>query len=107
MSFAGTLTITIGIIIFLVGYWFTGKSSGQKECKEKPENTDLNYGGGIAGIVIGLILMIAGLFINLSSATPTYTPTYTDNLPTYTTTYTDTTTPYTDLPSYEESLPKV
>jgi uncharacterized membrane protein len=65
MSIAGTSTIIIGIVIFLTGYWFLGKSSGQNDCKDKPENTNSNYGGGIAGIVIGIILMIAGLIMNM------------------------------------------
>lgn len=64
MSIAGTSTIVVGIIIFLVGYWFLGKSTGQNECKDKLESTSLNYGGGIAGIVIGIILMIVGLVLN-------------------------------------------
>lgn len=75
MSIAGTLTIVIGIIVFLIGYWFLGKSSGQNDCKDKPENINSNYGGGIAGIVIGLILMITGLVINMSKgAQPTSIP---------------------------------
>ena len=64
MSIAGTSTIVAGIIIFLVGYWFLGKSVGQNECKDKSESASLNYGGGIAGIVIGIILMIVGLVLN-------------------------------------------
>jgi len=64
MSIAGTSTIVAGIIIFLVGYWFLGKSVGQNECKDKSESTRSNYGGGIAGIVIGIILMIVGLVLN-------------------------------------------
>jgi putative Mn2+ efflux pump MntP len=64
MSIAGTSTIVTGIIIFLVGYWFLGKSVGQNECKDKSESTRSNYGGGIAGIVIGIILMIVGLVLN-------------------------------------------
>lgn len=64
MSIAGTSTIVAGIIIFLVGYWFLGKSSGQKECKDPGETSGSNYGGGIAGIVIGIILMIVGIVLN-------------------------------------------
>lgn len=66
MSIGGTSTIIAGIIIFLVGHWFLGKSYGQNECNEKPQSTNVNYGGGIAGIVIGIILMITGLVINFS-----------------------------------------
>ncbi len=67
MTLAGTTTIIVGIIVFLIGYWYLGKSSGQNDCREKPENTSTNYGGGIAGIVIGLILMLTGLVINFTS----------------------------------------
>jgi putative Mn2+ efflux pump MntP len=73
MSVAGTSTIIAGIIIFLIGYWFLGKSYGQTDCKDIPDTTNVNYGGGMAGIFIGIILMITGLVINFSTTTTTST----------------------------------
>ena len=73
MGLAGTATIIVGIIVFLIGYWYLGKSSGQKDCKDQPETTSSNYGGGIAGIVIGIILMITGLVLNFRKPAATIT----------------------------------
>lgn len=66
MSLLGTSLIVIGIVIFLVGYWFIGKSQGEEQCKPPIESA--NRGGGIAGTVIGLIFMLAGLYFNLSNS---------------------------------------
>jgi uncharacterized membrane protein len=63
MSLLGTSLITVGIVIFLVGYWFIGRSQGEEQCKPPIESA--NKAGGIAGVVFGLIFMIAGLYFNL------------------------------------------
>lgn len=66
MNPIGTALISIGIIIFLVGYWFLGKSTGEDECSTKPESLNKNFGGGIAGIVFGIIFMIVGIYMNVT-----------------------------------------
>lgn len=66
MSILGTSLIVVGIVIFLVGYWFIGRSQGEEQCKPPVESA--NRAGGIAGTVIGLIIMLAGLYFNLSDA---------------------------------------
>lgn len=63
MSVLGTSLIVVGIIIFLVGYWFVGRSQGEEQCS--PPLQTANKAGGIAGIVFGLIFMIVGLYFNL------------------------------------------
>lgn len=64
MSVLGVSLIVVGIAIFLTGYWFTGRSQGEEQCTPPLETA--NKAGGIAGIVIGLIFMIAGLVVNFS-----------------------------------------
>jgi len=66
MSLAGGSLIAVGLTIFLVGYWFLGKSQGEEECPQVPEKAKHNKGGGIAGIVIGLIILVIGFMINLA-----------------------------------------
>lgn len=68
MSLLGTSLIVVGIVIFLVGYWFIGRSQGEEQCNPPVESA--NRAGGIAGTVIGLIFMIAGLYFNLRDASP-------------------------------------
>ena len=63
MSLLGTSLIVVGIVIFLIGYWFIGRSQGEEQCKPPVESA--NKAGGIAGTVIGIIFMIAGLYFNL------------------------------------------
>jgi Na+/proline symporter len=66
MGLLGTSLIVVGIVIFLVGFWFTGRSQGEEQCN--PPIKSSNKAGGIAGIVIGLIFMLVGLVVNLSEA---------------------------------------
>lgn len=68
MSLLGTSLIVVGIVIFLVGYWFIGRSQGEEQCKPPIESA--NRAGGIAGTVIGLLIMLAGLYFNLSNVNP-------------------------------------
>lgn len=64
MNLTGYLMVTVGLIVFLIGYWFLALSNGQKQCSDSAiaSNSSMNMGGGIAGIVIGLIIMILGIF---------------------------------------------
>lgn len=56
--------VSLGLVVFLIGYWFLAVSNGQKQCGEAKSST--NMGGGIAGIVIGLIIMILGIIFGNS-----------------------------------------
>ena len=72
MNFTGYIMITFGLIIFLIGYWFLGVSNGQKECGDSAivSKSSINMGGGIAGIVIGLVIMILGIIFGNSERIP-------------------------------------
>lgn len=59
---------TLGFIIFLIGYWFTSRAQAEAECNDpkiEPQ-TNPNYIGGIAGIVIGIVFVIVGLVLRSS-----------------------------------------
>ncbi len=67
----GTILLIVGIVIFLVGYFYAGVAQGQGECvdkvtKEKLLDNKVNYQGGIAGVVIGIVLAIVGYFLSLN-----------------------------------------
>lgn len=62
--------ITIGLIVFLIGYWFLALSNGQKECSSDSAivaKSSTNTAGGIAGVVIGLVFMILGIVFGNST----------------------------------------
>lgn len=63
----GVILIILGLVSFFTGYFFLGKGTGQKDCKEKPESTDANWGGGIAGVVIGIIFILVGIIVRAMS----------------------------------------
>lgn len=70
MNAAGYVLIFVGLVIFLVGYWFLAES--QVSCTgtgSEPVNASTNKGGGIAGIVIGIIVIILGIVFGHSSDT--------------------------------------
>lgn len=69
MNFTGYAIITIGLIVFLIGYWFLALSNGQKQCGDSAivSKSSTNMGGGIAGIVLGLVIMILGIIWGNSS----------------------------------------
>lgn len=72
MNFTGYIMVTLGLIVFLIGYWFLALSNGQKQCGDSTiaSNSSMNMGGGIAGIVIGLIIMILGIILGNSGEIP-------------------------------------
>ena len=73
MNLVGYLIVTVGLIVFLIGYWFLALSNGQKQCTNDT-NHSTNMGGGIAGVVIGIIIMILGIVFGNSSGVPVEAP---------------------------------
>jgi uncharacterized protein HemY len=69
MQILSLLMIAVGLAVFLTGFYYLGQSHGGKECK-KPNNEEIeaNYNGGIAGMVIGAVILIFGLFWNVRRA---------------------------------------
>lgn len=63
MNLTGNIMVSLGLVVFLIGYWFLALSKGQKQCGDSAivSKSSTNMGGGIAGIVIGLIIMILGI----------------------------------------------
>lgn len=64
LSFFGAqFLVLVATIVFLTGYWFLGKSSGEKECSTPIEQQVQNYGGGVAGIIIGIMLYVMSKWV--------------------------------------------
>ena len=71
MNAIGYLGVFVGLIVFLIGYWFLAESQGQCTGTDTTvANASAAKGGGIAGIVIGMIIMILGIVFGNSSETP-------------------------------------
>jgi uncharacterized protein YacL len=68
MNLTGNIMVSLGLIVFLIGYWFLALSNGQKQCGDSAivAKSSTNMGGGIAGVVIGLIIMILGIIFGHS-----------------------------------------
>ena len=66
------ILIILGLVIFMVGYYYIAKSVGQSECsrdkKEIEGSQSANYIGGIVGVVIAVILVIIGFILNSQTA---------------------------------------
>jgi MFS-type transporter involved in bile tolerance (Atg22 family) len=67
------LLILLGLVIFMIGYYYFAKSTGQNECstvdkKEIEQSQSANYIGGIIGLVIAIILVIVGFILNSQTA---------------------------------------
>uniref|UniRef100_A0A6C0E0W5 Uncharacterized protein n=1 Tax=viral metagenome TaxID=1070528 RepID=A0A6C0E0W5_9ZZZZ len=52
----------VGLVVFLTGYFFLGKSQAEAECKEPNREyfSNPNFTGGFAGVAIGVIFIIFG-----------------------------------------------
>jgi hypothetical protein len=74
MSITGNLLLVVGIAVFLTGYWFMGKSQGEYECTPPAGKAEINKGGGIAGLVLGSVLILFGMFINFTSPPTSFAP---------------------------------
>lgn len=69
------ILLLFGMTIFLTGYFFVAKSHGDQECappKHKTFYDNINYTGGIAGIVIGLMFILVGTVLYFSSGIKSY-----------------------------------
>ncbi len=71
MSIVGSGTVLLGIIVFLIGYWYLSKSTGQDECQSVPDSRSRNFVGGLSGLFIGIIIMVIGFFLNIISSMKT------------------------------------
>jgi len=67
MNAIGYVLVFVGLVVFLVGYWFLAES--QVECID-PAKGSTNKAGGIAGIVIGLVVIILGIVFGHSTEPP-------------------------------------
>ena len=67
MNAIGYVLIFVGLVIFLVGYWFLAES--QVECNDPAfiSKAPTNKGGGIAGVVIGIVVIILGIVFGHST----------------------------------------
>jgi multisubunit Na+/H+ antiporter MnhB subunit len=54
--------IVSGLIVFLVGYWYLAKSSGEMECPTQIQSWNLI--GGWLAMIIGIIIMLVGLYLS-------------------------------------------
>lgn len=72
--------ISLGFIVFLVGYFFLAQSQGEAACNSKDQ--DAHYKGGIAGVVIGIIFMIIGFILKATGSTGQVTQAIRTRLPT-------------------------
>ncbi len=65
----GYFLVSLGLIAFLIGFFFMAKSEGQKECAEQPATTENNFKGGIAGLVIGgTFILIGSIVLSIMSS---------------------------------------
>ena len=69
MNAVGYILVFVGLVIFLVGYWFLAESQGTVQCTDTTivAKSSTNKVGGIAGIVIGIVIMILGIVFGHSS----------------------------------------
>ena len=58
--------LVAGVFVTFIGLYYFSKSTGESACASKPATTDADYGGGIAGIVIGVILIIVGVVMKFA-----------------------------------------
>lgn len=62
MSVAVYVMIFVGILTFLIGYWFLAYNWGEYSCNTGVSKA--SYIGGIVGLVLGLLLILVGIIMN-------------------------------------------
>jgi hypothetical protein len=63
ITLIGAIMILLGLVSFLTGYFFVGKSNGQVECSPVPGNQQANNIGGLVGSVLGAFLVLVGIIL--------------------------------------------
>lgn len=64
LSYYGAhFVVLISAITFLTGYWFLGKSNGEAECTTPIADQVKHYGGGVAGVTLGVILYLMAKWV--------------------------------------------
>ena len=59
----------LGLLIFLIGYWYLAKSTGETECAP-PIKSYYSIWGWIC-IVLGIVLLCVGLYFTLQNSSNT------------------------------------
>lgn len=68
MSIVSKSIMFLAAIVSFLGFFYLGVSQGQGMDAKELENKDTNYKGGIAGIIIGLIVFVIGGYISMKSS---------------------------------------
>jgi hypothetical protein len=62
------IILSVGIIVFLVGFFFLGKAQGQSDCANRPDTEGANRSGGWVGLTIGIIFTIIAIVMKFRNA---------------------------------------
>ena len=69
MNIVASLIVLVGFSIFVLGLYYYGKSDGAKDCKTRDDaQVTTNKNGGIAGMVLGCIVLVVGMVWNTRAA---------------------------------------
>ena len=59
----GIISLTLGVMVFMIGLFFVAKAQGQRECVPESETRYTNEVGGGFGLTFGIILLILGCIL--------------------------------------------
>ena len=69
MNITASLIMLVGFSIFVLGLYYYGKADGAKECKKRDDDQiSTSKNGGIAGMVLGCIILAVGMVWNTRAA---------------------------------------
>ncbi len=67
MSTWGTIAGIVGLIVFLIGYYFLSYSLGQRYQDNNPRSdTNMHFTGGMIGVVSGVVVALIGMYLTFS-----------------------------------------
>lgn len=55
--------IILGLSIFLTGYWYLAKSSGERECTTPIASSSLNFILGWINLLLGIIIVFIAYYL--------------------------------------------
>lgn len=63
--YAINILFSVAFLLFMLGYFYIGKSKGEETCTPPPPWQNSTYTGGVVALTFGILMAIGGVVLRL------------------------------------------